>query len=684
MGWRRVVTGAVCGLGIWFVAHEVELPPVASIAAAQRSTSPTGEIIGAPSQRNANYSIDVRLDAERRTLTGREVLTWRNISNLTTSELQFHLYYNAWKNTQSTWMLDRRLGRGTGLDDRPADDWGWIEVTAIRLLGVGNAPPIDLTADAQHIAPDDGNPDDQTVLAVRLPDPVVPGDTVNVEIEWTSRVPRTFARTGTIGDYFFIAQWFPKIGVLEDTGWNCHQFHTATEFFSDYGIYDVRLTVPTGWVLGATGVERNVRDNGDGTTTHHYYQEDVHDFAWTTSPDFLDVHDVFEHPVLPDVDIRVLLQPEHRDQAARHIDATRATLKYYGEWFGAYPYDHITVIDPAWQSGSGGMEYPTLLTAGTRWLAPSEVSRPEGVTIHEAGHQFWYGVVGNNEFEHAWLDEGLNTFSSARALEASFSPHYRSTRFFGGFVPWVFHDIPWSRTVDGNRVTGYRRDARRDPPSTLTFRYWPGTAGSISYNKTAIWLHTLERYLGWTILQQGMSTFFDEWRFAHPKPGDFFGSVSRAGNEDLSWFFDQAHESAVVFDYGIDQLTSRRVTRRGFFGEDSPIFSEQVDVDVFETLVVVRRHGEGTFPVDVVTEFDDGQEIREHWDGAGRWTAFTYERPARATRAVVDPEHVLLLDTTFTNNSRTTTPKADEAATKWSLAWLVWLQDVLLTYGFLV
>jgi hypothetical protein len=115
----------------------------------------------------------------------------------------------------------------------------------------------------RFIAPDDGNADDRTVLSARLPQPVAPGGSITIELSWTAHVPRTFARTGVIGSYFFIAQWFPKLGVLQDTGWNCHQFHNGTEFFSDYGSYDVRMTVPTGWILGATGVERERRDNGN-------------------------------------------------------------------------------------------------------------------------------------------------------------------------------------------------------------------------------------------------------------------------------------------------------------------------------------------------------------------------------------------------------------------------------------
>ena len=183
----------------------------------------------------------------------------------------------------------------------------------------------------------------------------------------------------SIGDDYFIAQWFPKIGVLQDSGWNCHQFHCATEFFADFGVYDVRLTVPSGWIVGATGVERDVTDDqGSPSSTHHFYQADVHDFAWTTSPHYVEQRATFQRPTLPAVDMRLLLQPEHRGQEERHFAATRAALRYYGEWFGPYPYGHITIVDPAWQSGVDGMEYPTLFTAGTSWLAPQHDVRSRG------------------------------------------------------------------------------------------------------------------------------------------------------------------------------------------------------------------------------------------------------------------------------------------------------------------
>jgi hypothetical protein len=667
-------------------------PPTVSPAVdpAPQAASPVAKPVqpGALSPRNANYSIDVALDHTSRTLTGRAVVTWRNITSISTSELQFHLYYNAWKNLQSTWLREDLLG-GARYEKVEEGDWGWIQVGSVRLL-TGDSTPIDLSSRRRYISPDDGNPNDQTVLQVPLPAPVQPGETIKVEVTWTSKVPRTFARTGTIGNYYFIAQWFPKLGVLEENGWNCHQFHTATEFFSDYGVYDVRMKLPARWVLGASGLEQSHADNADGTTTWVYRAEDVHDFAWTTSPDFIERRARFEYPPLPPVEMRLLLQPEHAAQANRHFEATRTTLRFYGEWFGAYPYPNITIVDPAWQSGTGGMEYPTLFTAGTRWLSPSGVSDPEGVTVHEAGHQFWYGIVGNNEFDHAWLDEGLNTYSTARAIDANplLKTNFYARRYFGGFVPFVFPDIALSREVSGNGLSDYRRAARSDAPSTPSYRYFPGwdTAVALSYCKTALWLNTLERYLGWPTMQRIMSTFFERWKFRHPAPQDFFAVVNEVSGRDMTWFFDQAYRSSNLFDYGVQTVQSQRIPGPGFRDRNgSPTFESGLGHGSrVRSTVVVRRFGEAIFPVDVLVSFGNGEQVRERWDGRDRWTSFVYERDVAVNAVVVDPDRILLLDIDRTNNSYRASPSSAAAAQKWTLKWMVWLQDALATYLFFI
>jgi hypothetical protein len=635
-------------------------------AASGQPADVNGSLTPPLSPRNANYVIDARLNADAGTIDGDEVITWRNITNTAASELQFHLYWNAWRDSRSTWLREAALAGRPNRQVR-AGDWGRIDVMSISLVrGPEDRTAIaDLTPRKHFIAPDDGNPDDATVLAVPLPQPVAPGGSLSVHVRWNAHVPRTFARTGRVGDFFFIAQWFPKIGVLQDGGWNCHQFHSSTEFFADYGVYDVRLTVPRAWVVGATGVERE-RTEANGNAVHRFYQEDVHDFVWTTSPDYAERTARFEHPTLPPVAIRLLLQPEHLAQADRHFDATRAALRYYGEWYGPYPYGHITVIDPAFQSGAGGMEYPTLFTAGTRWLVRPRVTTPEGVTVHEAGHQFWYGIVGNNEFEDAWMDEGFNTFSEARTVATAFHPEYYSRRYFGGFVPWSFPDIQLSRETDDNRLSTYRRVARQDAQSTPSFEYFPTSGGGITYSKTALWLNTMERWLGWPMLQKIMATHFDRWKFRHPKPDDFFDVVREVAGRDLGWYFDQVYRSSNVFDYGVSE------------------FSSGAEGSQYHTSVVVRRYGEAIFPVDVAVMFKDGSSVREKWNGRDRWKLYSYLRPQPAASAVVDPERVLLLDVNVTNNSQTLTPAGGKAATKWVVKWMVWLQDHLLTWAFFV
>ena len=686
---------------------------------------------GARSPRNANYNIEATLDHAARTIAGSETIRWRNISANPTSELQFHLYWNAWRNLDSTWLRERRLAPNF---TPPRDDaWGSIDVTRVRVRraavadgvdaaaeGAGaDADPvaasagssagtggewIDLTSQQRFLAPDDGNAADRTVMGVALPFAVGPQETVEVDVAWTGKIPRPFARTGYIDDYYFIAQWFPKLGVLEDDGWNTHQFHAATEFYSDYGVYDVRISTPPGFVVGATGCRPPVTAEPAATCSstatwhdttsgdaigHRYRAEDVHDFAWTASPHFIDLRRTFQQPGLPPVEMRLLLQPEHAGQEARHFDATAAALRFYGEWFGPYPYGYITIVDPAFQSGSGGMEYPTLFTAGTRWLAPARIPQPERVTIHEAGHQFWYGIVGTNEFENAWMDEGLNTFSEARTMEAARIRNYLGIRFFDGFIPWVVGDIQLSRATDGNRLTGYRENAEADAQASPTFRFWPGTATFITYNKTALWLHTLERHLGWPVLQRAMSAFFERWQFRHPRPEDFFAVVNEVSGRDMTWFFDEVFRGSNVFDYGVQSFTSTRVRLKPDTTNErtvpaKPDTTFDAGTDGYRTTVVVRRFGEAVFPVDIVTTFRGGERVAERWDGRDRRIVYTYDRPAEALSVEVDPERVLLLDVNYTNNSATIEPRAAEASLKWSLKWLVWLQELMLTYAFLV
>ncbi len=647
--------------------------------------APPSRVTALQSERNANYDIDVTLDPGARTLTGSEIITWRNTGAVAAYSLRLHLYWNAFRNSESTWMKQRRLAGDNPVADWDADDFGYTDVTGIQIVGPDGAPTVDLQPTLRAISPNDQNQDDRSLALAQLATPIQPGETLRLRVTWKGKFPKNFDRTGAIGNYFFVSQWFPKLGVFEPGGWLAHQFFANSEFYSDFGRYDVRMTVPSGWVVGATGVEQSRSDAGGGQTTHRYVQDDVHDFAWTTSPDFIERTQRFEHARLPPVEMRLLLQPEHAGQADRHFAGTVAALRYYGEWFGRYTYGHITIVDPPFQSESGGMEYPTLFTGGTRWRSPRGGNEPEAVVVHEAGHQFWYGMVANNEVEFAWLDEGLNTYSDARVQAEAFPPFHLVQRYFGDFIPWTFDDIALERATDLNWMNAFRRIGDRDALSSPTRLLWPGTHQGQSYFKTALMLHTLERRLTWDVMRRVMATFFDRWRFRHPQPADFFAIVNEVTQQDYTWFFDRVYHSSNRFDYAIERFESEPVESRGLMDSPTgPVFRETKVEGTFRTTVVARRLEAGQFPLDVMTTFSNGEQVRETWDGLARWQLFTYDKPVKAVSVQIDPERVLLLDTNYTNNSRVLEPATETAATKWSLRWMVWLQDLLMTYAFFV
>ena len=524
------------------------------------------------SPRIANYSMDVKLDVDNRLLFGTEILSWRNTTSFPTEELQFHLYYNAWRNDKSSFLGKSNRYYKRNLFDYKENDWAYCEVRSIKILAENGFQETDVTATQNFIQPDDSNENDRTVLQVTLPQPVKPDETINLEIQWESKVPRPFSRTGVRGDYYFLAQWFPKIGVFEPDGrWNCHQF-ISTEFYADFGNYDVRLTVPTGWVLGATGREVEKKKNSDGTTTFRYYQEDVHDFAWTTTPHFSVYTDRFEHPGLPEVDLRLLLMPDHANKKDRYFSSTKEALKSYGTWFGPYPYAHVTIVDPAYRSRSGGMEYPTFFTGGARWLGPVETRQPESVTIHEFGHGYWYGIVANNEFEHAWLDEGHNTYSHLRTMQTAYPPVVLNRRYFEGFIPFIFSSVHIADRLDGaDRDFGFYSDLKLDPIATLSYKYGPGSYGLNSYGQAAMMLRTVENYLGWETFQKVMAAYYERWKFKHPRPEDFFSCVNEVSGTDMNWFFEQAFNTSNVFDYAVGSVNSKPVQKpRGYIKQKLP------------------------------------------------------------------------------------------------------------------
>jgi hypothetical protein len=645
-------------------------------------------------------------DPEERLITGRERLTWRNTSSVPIHELRFHHYLNAFSSNRSTFM--RESGGQLRNDRFDYERWGWIETTAVTLADGTDLKPVE-----RYISPDDGNPWDRTVAVYPLAEPVPPGGVVTVDIDFESKMPAIFARTGAEGDYILAGQWFPKIGVFQDRGeggrsepgWNCHQFHANSEFFADFGDYDVTLDLPKRYAgkVGATGVKVSEREDGDRVTVR-FAQSGVHDFAWTGDPDFDVIEETFDPgrdvppqerqriagllgrseesiDLLP-VDMTLLVQPDHTSQARRYLEAARAGIRGYGLRLGAYPYSTLTMVDPPrGAGGSGGMEYPTFITLGTATLLglpPFEGIRvPEVVTVHEFGHQFFQGMIASNEFEESWLDEGINSYYEMVIMDEEYP---ETVRFLGLDVK--SYELDRARLGSG-RFT--------DPIVAPSWGFLSNMSYGInSYPRTAVTLRHLENLLGTETFDRAMRRFFQEFKFTHPTTEDFERSIQESTGLDLGWFFTQALHSTRRLDYGVRSVESRRVKKeagvfwregervleepaeKGGFagllarirGEDSEDQEEggdggegaDADEATWKSVVTVFRYGEFIHPVTVEMRFEDGGELRRQWDGKDRWIRWTFTTDHELVSAEVDPDGKLALDLNRLNNSRRIEP----------------------------
>jgi hypothetical protein len=669
-------------------------PPTkaAALAPPAAAASPGTVVLeGLPAQspRTSNYSIDARLDEEKHTLIGKLVLEWTNTSGEPLSHFPFHLYWNAFRNNLSS--SARGEGRRSARfgDPPQARAFGYTEVRSIRILGPSSE---DLTPTIRYVDPDDGNADDRTLMEVTSAAVVAPGETVRFAVEWTSIIPHGggVGRAGWVHDYHFIVQWFPKIAARYKGHWNAHTFHPWSEFFSDFGVYDVRLTLPRGFVVGATGRLTETKTNADGTETLRFVQEDVHDFAWTASRRYLERKARFDEPGFPPVEVRLLVQPEHDHLAPRYLEATKITLRAYGQGSAPYPYPQVTVIDPAWSSSSGGMEYPTLFTTGTNVWAPPALRAPEALTIHEGGHQFWYGLVANNEFEEAWLDEGLNSYFETKTVFEQLGPTGFGHRYFGpdgGRASRSGWPVVAPRVWIG-RGKAYLEDLRKsgksDPMARRAWDYRSVDSYTLnSYGKPALTFQTLEGLLGPEVMREVLRTYARKFRFAHPTTEDLIATVDEVTGQDYRWFFDETFFSSDLCDYAIEVANREPRVLAGFteapgglaFVQPGPRPKSQ---DRFDAEVTVKRLGEVRLPVEVLVEFADGARKRERWDGKERWVRFRYPGGPKVVRAAVDPEGRLALDVNPSNNAwRDERGLSRRAATKWSLRFLFWLQNLL-------
>jgi hypothetical protein len=746
----RVFPIALLALPIWLPAqdHEPAIPKIPAL--------PTR------SARVQRYTMTAQLREDARQLQTTCRLEFDNPSPAAITDLEFHLYWNGWKNSNATWLAESSRGLGRRSERKVRNDsFAALDIKSMALVGQGvrendrianirNKPEdrVDLLPNAKFIAPDDQNPDDETVLRVPLPVPLQKGESVAVEIEFENAIPRVIARTGRKDDFLLMAHWYPALGVYEKRadgtwGWNTHQFHVNTEFFHEYGMYDVTLVLPLRYEgkIGATGRMVDGPFKTNDTVRYRFVQNDVHNFAWTVDTNFVVERRKFiadeaardpkfaaerdriakatgltpEELKLTDVDITILLQSEHADQVDRHYRATLEGLRWYGLWYGRYPYETLTVVDPHYGSNAGGMEYPTLFTAGTRIAPSTRQFTPEGVTIHEFGHQHFYALIGSNEFEHAWMDEGMNTYSTGRTLAMAYGDEWTATSIgpaqFDGRplldvaqpvsglervltlqgVAWptlresrffdILPDDPglrWWRQLPflnfapervspllRNRAGYLGRGAMADRIDRHSYSYVDGSAYvNNSYYKPATIFHTLERIVGPEKWARVMRAYGARYRFQHPRPDDYFSTLKEfAGSEidgtTLDHFIQQTFRGTDQLDYAVDGVANRELQMaKGWFGRgDARKLVLQGDTPasgdkaLFESEFVVKRLGGIDWPVEVEWKREGETPQREKWDGRERWWRKRLPPGPKLEWVRVDPDQKLFMDANFLNNN---------------------------------
>ncbi|WP_264791726.1 M1 family metallopeptidase [Aureispira anguillae] len=636
------------------------------------------------SPRTANYTIQLNLDTHKKQVQATQVLTFNNPSSDTIWTMPFHMYYNAFKNNKSTFMTEANgLMSTKSEEDIQQGLWSWI-----KILTVEDEQGNNLIDSLHFVAVDDANPNDHTVLELRLKTPILPYQSYELEMSWLSQIPKTAIRTGYSRDYFFMVQWYPKLGVYEPKNcrfakegqWNCHQYHANTEYFGEFGVYNVQMTVPKNFVVGASGFLLEEKEEGD-KKSYTYLAEDVIDFAWTANPNFIVIEDEWKG-----VELKLMVMPEHQCNQDRFLKAAKYALDFFETYIEKYPYPTMTIVSPPYYGlFSGAMEYPTLFTAPTLCILPPNIRTTETLTMHELTHQYFMQMLSTNEQEEAWMDEGFTAFFEAKMMD-KFYPK--------GVFYWDYMGINVG-SEEYRRGRFFNADnIKIGPMSNAGWLFKHGGHREIVYGKASVWLKTLEGLVGETCMQEIIHTYFQRWKFKHPCRKDFIAIVNEIvpkhhGNQlgqDMNWFLDQVIYGTEECDYSVHKIINKEIIEPlGFFENTDQVQlpSEQKSEKMFEAKVILYRLGEVWLPQDVKITFDNGEIRLEKWDGKARSHDFTYRGKRKILSVEIDPSLKIPLDKNLINNSHTVEQKSS-GITRYFTSFVTWMQAAMITASTLI
>ena len=520
-------------------------------------------------QQEVDTYIDVRLDDKDHFLFGSEKIVYTNNSIHNLDSIVIHLWPNAYKN------IDTELGKQKIEDGQlyikyaPNYTRGYIDSLEFKV----NGKPVTWKLNDNHI----------DIAILMLNNSLKKGDSIEITTPFRVKIPSgRFSRLGHIGQSYQITQWFPKPAVYDEDGWHAMPYLNQGEFYSEFGKYDVRITLPENYVIMATGDLQNPEEVGflnekailtekliaenrlpikdslgkkdmsfpKSSTqykTVRFVQNNVHDFAWFADKRY---HVLKGEVKLPsserNVETWALFTNNEAKLWSNAIEYLNDATYYFSKWVGEYPYNHVTAVDGTISAG-GGMEYPNITVIGSS----GNKYGLETVIIHEVGHNWYYGILGSNERDHAWMDEGLNTYIEIRYFEEKYGKE--SILNLSSGKSKVNLDL---QHKDVHRLS-YQLNASRnyDQPMQMgSPKFTSMNYGGIVYSKTGIGFHYLKDYLGEDLFDECMHTYFDKWKFKHPDPNDIAEVFSLKSNKNLSWFFNDYIKTTGKVDYHLKSI----------------------------------------------------------------------------------------------------------------------------------
>ena len=552
-------------------------------------------------QQDVAYEITARLDEPAGVLSGGEVIRYRNASPDTLTSFSLHLHLNAFR-PGSRWSDADSVEGRRRFNDLRDPDFAFNHVKDVRIMG--------RAVEAIYpLAPD------STIVRFVLPQPLLPGDSMTVELGWDARPSTVPRRQGRAGRRFDFAQWYPKVVVYDRYGWEEHALYPAGEFYGEFGRFTVDLDVPEDQVVGATGVPvcgdpgwERANQNRDqpveyqrdyygpstppadvcdgaapGRKRIRWYAERVHHFAMSLNPAYR-----YEGGHFGDVAIHVLYQPgdENTWGGGIAVQRTQTALAWLDQLYGPFGWPQITNVH---RIEGGGTEFPMMVHDG---------SADQGLIVHEVGHNYTMGLLANNEWREGWLDEGFTSFQTSWFWETLGRPSYSETE---------------------TEVLALDLDDYSEPPSLEAQAYRDFTSYNIAiYTRGELFFHQLRAIVGDATMHRILQTFYERWKYRHVDEAAFRAVAEEVSHRDLSTFFSQWLHTTELYDYAVGRV---RTTRRG---------------DGWVTRVEVVRRAPGRFPQDVAV-IAEGDTALGRTDGLAERAWVEVPTRTRPRQVLLDP-----------------------------------------------